>query len=415
MNKNIKNIKNGIIEGYGSFGIVISTPRIPYENEHFLMDISEDEVSKIFYEIYDYDNEINFYNRMHLLEINLEIGIENEYFIIPKRYGKINNKLTEKIYDKINFIKLNSHININKLEKIYNYLIDTRYQITFKKGKDISLCNLINFFKYFNNILKCLIELYNKNLILFDIKNNNILYVDKTFKFCDFTSLKNINDIKLTNLIETSLYDKKNYFLINYHYYIHPGIIKIFIKYLLYCNQNIENKNILIIFNYINEIIQVIDIKDEYIVYFYDKLNYFYKIMNLIFTNNIINEIYFYDIIIDKYNIYEILDSILHEKIFNKSKKYYIKYLNFLYKKCGKNLLKELYCLLDLYSIGILIIKFLINKLEQFNDKDIVYILSENKSLILKYIHIILMCCLHYHNNKYYFFNINDVYNYYIN
>jgi hypothetical protein len=397
----------GIIDGYGSFGIIISNPRIPYIDES-IEDITMRETSKIFYLYKEFIKEEEYYiNRMSKLGINLEIGKENNYFIVPERIGKINRILTDKIYDIKEMKEMNEKISEYKMKDIYQILERATNQITFKRGSKITICNIFGYYHKIINIINCLLELYKNNLIYLELKYEHILLINNRYKLCDITSIEKIDDMTLYSY-------KSNIFLINYNYYIHPGIYKIYIKYLLYMRETTERVNILKIFNYLDVgyyySYKKTDKYNECFKFYVDK---FYNFVFNIFDKGIYKFIEFDDIIINKDNLKEILNSIVYEKIFLKNKYYYLQYFNFLYKRHIQNeqigtneLIKELLCNLDLYSFGFSMIIYLIKKEN--------IITEMNKNVLYKCIKIVLMCCLHYYNKKFYYYNINDILNYYL-
>ncbi len=75
--------------GKGSFGQVVSNPRIPLEDEDILELIETDEVSKIFKYKCDYDSEIKFY------EENKWINDYGNYFVLPLAHGEISRSKIE--------------------------------------------------------------------------------------------------------------------------------------------------------------------------------------------------------------------------------------------------------------------------------------------------------------------------------
>lgn len=195
---NLKNQLGGLILGEGSFGTVITNPRIPMFNEVFAdlfiyknnKYISKNEVSKLFKNKNEYLDEITKINR---LIFNNPTCFIDKYFILPINYGKVN-------YDEV--------------DKYENYYYDSKYlinnesmQIVFKKENPIisdenytfSL-NYRIFISSFLNILNCINKLESEKLFFDDLKFDNIVY-DETqmFKFIDYSS---IIDLKNENKIE---------------------------------------------------------------------------------------------------------------------------------------------------------------------------------------------------------------------
>lgn len=231
-----------IIEGSGSYGIVYSTPRLPYLSKYnFSNGIDEidenieienleddsylkNEVSKVFYDDYDYLMEIKKYRKL-LFENKLDC----DYFVIPLNYGRID---LDYIFTNINLFNYKSNNN-KSYKKIY---LTSKYQITFLKGiklKNIELYdkieNIINIIKYLNN----------NNYIFDDIKIKNLIKIENKIKIIDFCSLLKISDLNLITFNKS--------FLSTFYYYIYNPLLNTLLFYYLSKKENdIINMNYLI-------------------------------------------------------------------------------------------------------------------------------------------------------------------------
>jgi len=173
------------IIGRGAFGIVYN--RLPFENEN-LEDIKDlNEVTKIYFnkDILERDFQVLSIIKKYLN--NDEIQELINYVVLPKKKEKLNFKFLNKKD------KYQSQILIN---------IFPRQAITFDKGTQValSIMNIQNFndFKInimkTNNLIKGLSFFENKKLFHCDIKPDNIIEIDNTFKFIDLTGFGHYHD-----------------------------------------------------------------------------------------------------------------------------------------------------------------------------------------------------------------------------
>jgi hypothetical protein len=352
---------NGIIEGYGSYGIIYSNPRLPYSIkykfhkksfEDFLEEpfpYIEENISEVNKENYENDNFLKyeaskvFYdNKCYEIELGEytyilnNYNIPDEYFNKPLNYGSINKKYI------IDNIKKFDYVNnkINKKEIYYTYL-NAEYQITFLKGVNLDKIDIYNNFKKTENILHAIKFMNENNLILDDLKKDNIIIVDGKMKFCDFSSIINISDLNLNTLEKLNL---KTIF-----YYIHNPILNILLCYYI----SIKENNI-IIDNILNNIkinernIQNID----YIEYNKDLINKIYNFSKKLDKSNNIGNIF--------KNIYFYVDKNI------KNKDYYkiiilkfIEYFNNKYEDNTQLKIVELISRINIYSLGIVFLQYI--------------------------------------------------------
>lgn len=353
---------NGIIEGYGSYGIIYSNPRLPYSIkykfnkksfEDFLEEpfpYIEDNISEVNKENYENDNFLKyeaskvFYdNKCYEIELGEytyilnNYNIPDEYFNKPLNYGSINKKYI------IDNIKKFDYVNnkINKKEIYYTYL-NAEYQITFLKGVNLDKIDIYNNLKKTENILHAIKFMNENNLIFDDLKKDNIIIVDGKMKFCDFSSIINISDLNVNTLEKLNL---KTIF-----YYIHNPILNILLCYYI----SIKENNIIIINNILNNI-KINERNREnidYIEYNKDLIN---KICNfskkLDKSNNIRNifkNIYFY---IDR--------SIKNEDYYKIIILKFIEYFNNKYEDNTELKIVELISRINTYSLGIIFLQYI--------------------------------------------------------
>lgn len=171
--------------GKGSFGVVYN--RLPFRNED-LSDIEQlNEVTKIYFEkeFIEKDFKVN-----EIINKYLDLDKIKEiisYIVLPKRMGYLD----------INFLKTNDIYHNKILMKMIPNI-----GITFDKGTPFKniIKNISNFddFKLIiskmNNLLKALKFFENNNFYHFDIKPDNIIEIDNTFKFIDLSNFRNCQD-----------------------------------------------------------------------------------------------------------------------------------------------------------------------------------------------------------------------------
>lgn len=221
-----------IIEGIGTYGIVLSTPRIPFSNENFENVKNLNQVSKILFlnlnEMYLPPEEEDIYREYISLReiIDLYPNIfTNEYFMLPIDGGTINKiKLLEMLRNE-RILDLTSSSVSNSYIKIISSLLQNKqemYQITYEKGEKINL-NFEDFLDKINNIFN-IIKISNDNGIFFDdIKLENLIFHDNKIKIIDYSNPININT-SVQNII-TQLTNSKLSCVFYHAYPIVPNIL----------------------------------------------------------------------------------------------------------------------------------------------------------------------------------------------
>jgi hypothetical protein len=183
----LKNQIGGIVEGRGSYGIVVSNPRVAFKGEHFIdVALIDDEVSKIFI---TKDSEINMiteielYNKIISKHSNI---ITHDNYMLPIKYGEI---------DKLSFSSKSDNwfydIDNNNYKQILNkniLTVNKLYQITFNKGTPINY-NLSDFLIKILDIINCVKINIEHNLYFDDLKLNNLIKHNDKIKIIDFSSL----------------------------------------------------------------------------------------------------------------------------------------------------------------------------------------------------------------------------------
>lgn len=436
-----------VILGSGSFGIVISNPRIPIIDETYSDIIGLDEVSKILYteskssenshnstfnsnnlEYYpadyeefkfEYDDIIEFSNKYCFI-------FNNNYFMLPVKGGMINKEKFVKKFntcEEYNFSWLNNSKNYFKIFKELFSSNLNLYQIVYKRGNKINL-DIENFFVKILNVYECLKIANNAGIFFDDIKYENLIYHEEKIKIIDYSCPLDTND-NFENLIKNISKSK----LFNIYYFPYDAISNVllyefadqietiyFIKYdfeyykLIFQNYIEFESNV----NYKRKIIDYLYELCETIIPDYKvklKLIDFEDIQNLdigLTSENVQN--YLKTIYIGWNELLESIDFLTGKNLINKKNELvvnkliqtYKKYFNILYKE-KKNRIISLLKKINLYSYGIIFIDWISkNKKKFIENKDMDY-----SGSFKRFLNIIGYCCSNFLivENKIYFSN----------
>lgn len=190
-----------VVLGQGSYGIVISNPRLPIHDENYEDVIELNHVSKILYETeymnkkkitkpslkvyfeFEYDNIIKLSNDYPNI-------FNSEYFVLPIKGGILDKK---KFVDKYNNDDKNYNFewlsNSTTNIKILNSLLEDPndiYQIIYEKGEKIS-SNIDNFMIGIKNIFDIIIISTEAGFFFDDIKLENLVLHDNKIKMIDYS------------------------------------------------------------------------------------------------------------------------------------------------------------------------------------------------------------------------------------
>lgn len=237
--KNTSNINSresidGIILGEGSYGTVLTKPRLPLEHEKIKDLFHYKEVSKIFFNQKDYIFETSFFEKNI---DSLTKNITSQYLVFPIKYGN-TNKQEIFLY---NLVYKGKYYNLNLTD---TYKDNDLYHIIFPMGDSIGNYDIYSassvrtqsdsesFLTNFLNILDCL-KLFDKyNLFFPDLKLHNIIsindYNNKTdkheniFKLIDYTSLLSIDNSEIENTLKSLFNSPFNYFECGFDYPSYP-------------------------------------------------------------------------------------------------------------------------------------------------------------------------------------------------
>ena len=425
MNKKYMNA--GKLEGKGSYGIVYSFPRLPFKKKYNFYDnntlnyknietieniLNNNEVSKIFYLNKNNSSNINYYNEKNNYEIILKWNLPDIFFNKPLNYGIINHEL------------INSHPNIYNLNWCEGdfYFKYAENQITFKHGKEIKNDELDIFYKKFINLINCINFLNENNIIFDDLKIDNILDIEDTYKLSDFSSLIKVNDINKKNFNQLLFYSS--------YYFIYLPYLNKLLKYAIY-KKTIKNTNF-------NKILKELenDVNNtncnQYIKYFnkmiinithfiknyeehkknklYVKIKYkFKKNINVKNNtkNNLQNNLQNNKSQYIKLNVNNILNELYNSKFNSTNNEIFCKIILDYYN--NDQIILNLINRMNIYSLGIIVLSKL--------NFDISHKNRININIFLKLLQLVLLCCLNYiiiDNNIYIFEpNIENILKYY--
>lgn len=331
----------GNFHGYGSYGKVVSNPRIPLQMESIEDLVNIKEVSKIYQRHSDYEQDKNFFDT-NFIFLNNNM---TQYVVLPISYGQINK-------DRFNSYQL---IYLNDKYK-YNLTSEFKknkefYQITFSQGENITKItnNSTEFLFGLLNIVNCLSVLNDYKLFFPDLKIQNIVSIDSVYKLIDYTSLLEINDNEIDNSLNSLLYSTNNYFECGFDYYSYPSFPILMLKGLnddifldIYLdddsdddnddNNNLESEleDTLIFGQEINEKQHFYDSIHIYLLEVvgqrdfsgFDYINRILKLsedkmINFSFSIRLFDTktLEYIDFIVDNYNIFDLMNQIYYEKL----------------------------------------------------------------------------------------------------
>ena len=417
-------MNGGKLEGYGSYGIVFSNPRLPYyikkdfnnDNNNIKNNLEEmknignqelnfnnlkkkKEVSKLFKNKKSFVKEVIEYKS--LIKLNI---LDKKHFNVPLNYGIINANFDKLKYN-ITWFELNQSNKLNSYHKFFNknkttnikkniYDFITYYQITFDEGIKINNNSTYDFFQKFKNIIEGVGILSKNNLFYDDLKINNILEINYLFKISDYSSIFNMNNLTM------DIFDLS--YLCYFKYYVYFPIYNLIIYYNLHNNIALKN-NLTSYYLTLN--------KDDYktninliisnIIKKYSSINIGNMEINVIQIENInaytekkINlNLNVYDCLIRIHFIFNVNNSSnvrnqqsCHNTIYH--------FLNYIDQKFNNNIDKNIYLLNKnmLFSCGMIILEYLyVNEID-----DSIYVIN-----LLK---IFILCCstiISINGNKY--------------
>ena len=421
-----------VLLGQGTFGMVLSNPRLPIFDESYDDIINLNQVSKILYDIVEKENMKIYipgsledfeleYKDIILLSEEFKNIFNSNYFMLPLKGGILEK---DKFINKYNCNDNDNNYNYkwlsesNSTIKIFNSLLNSPndiYQIIYEKGDKIPK-EINTFINGMKNIFEIIIISNNFGFFFDDIKIQNLVLHDNKIKMIDFSCPINTNN-SYDKLVKQFVNSKLSYIyyfpypiITNIILYQQINMIKLIgttgskINYFSLLNfQSIEYENNLI---YILKLIKkILDIYNNY-------FSTYKKEIKLLNYNHILKIKTKEDI--EKYSEYKNISikdfcfSIM-ELLFDspKQNKYeyknnqdlindifinYNKLINQLFSNEKEKIDKIIFLLknINLYSFGFIFIEWIYYNITSYND-----IISNNDS-IEKIFDIIILSCTNY-------------------
>lgn len=193
-----------VVEGKGSYGIVLSSPRIPLENENYEDIKNLNQVSKILYSF----NNTNGYFPAITEEIKL--AYDNLIFIISKYPNVFNDKyfllpIAGGYIDKYKFSEIFNNIDdvygfdwlsksITNFKMFHQIIMHENklFQIVYEKGTTIKM-DYETFICKILNPLDALINCASNGFYFDDLKFHNLIFHNEDIKIIDFEEPINLN------------------------------------------------------------------------------------------------------------------------------------------------------------------------------------------------------------------------------
>jgi hypothetical protein len=214
-------------EGKGAYGIVYSRPRLPLVQE-CIEDVTErngkhwEEVSKVFVRFSDYAKEVRRYNKIHN-----SYSFPPNLFCIYKDHGRIVNSDILISSSTSNFLNIDSDYNEEWCDGDEGYKSAT-HQIVFPRGVSVfALKDMEMFLEYFYCIWEVLDFFSMHGLVFDDLKNNNVLFMNRRFVVADYSSVLSLED-----LLDPKIHCETTF--ASRYYYIHSPILSYMLSSLVH-------------------------------------------------------------------------------------------------------------------------------------------------------------------------------------
>jgi len=190
-------------EGKGAFGTVFSSPRLPLLQERVRDILYLPQVSKVFHTYRDYYQEVTAFGMLCL-----QHEFPKDLFCSFLDHGRINK------------------LEVRKYRWIYNTtwcggetaFENASHQVIYPRGKPVSVIPFYKFMVYFENILRVVEFLDEKDLAFDDFKNQNLLVLDGKMVVSDYSSIVSIADLIMPATFYSTNFKSR-------YYYIHSPVL----------------------------------------------------------------------------------------------------------------------------------------------------------------------------------------------
>ena len=182
-----KEAKGGAVKGAGSEGVVVSDPRLLFEDE--VLDVNDkhgskpwSEVSKVFFDNIVYEQTLRRLDSV--VDALGDSEACNKYFVMPTRRGPVMTNIYNK-YRKVYNDKWGQR-SVPSYSAANNYTIN---HISYPKGSPLAVKDVTNVeFSYLLNLVDGLSFISSRNMVFTDAKVENVVQINNTYKFIDYAS-----------------------------------------------------------------------------------------------------------------------------------------------------------------------------------------------------------------------------------
>jgi serine/threonine protein kinase len=179
--------------GRGAYGFVYGNPRLPFYDEKYNEIKNYKQVTKIFTSRSEAIKEFNLLKKFTEYFKEEDLKIITDYLVLPIEGGFLNlNEMfnNEEIYSK----KLLKYIQTKQLDSFVLAYPQGDNNLNEELRKISTFIDYRNYIKKSFNILEGIKYLLNNNFVHLDLKNTNMISIDKKFKIIDLTEVHYLND-----------------------------------------------------------------------------------------------------------------------------------------------------------------------------------------------------------------------------
>jgi len=185
--------------GKGSYGLVYGHPRLPFYEEKYSQIKHNKEVTKVFTSRAEASKEFSVIQKFKNNINDKDLEKINDYLVLPIKAGFLN--LTEMInYEEVYSRNLIKNIQTTRLDSFVLAYPKSDNNLNDELKKILNFIDFRNYLKKSINILEGIKFLLNNNFVHLDLKNTNMLSIDKQFKIIDLTEVHYLKDLYQNDL-----------------------------------------------------------------------------------------------------------------------------------------------------------------------------------------------------------------------